>query len=372
MRFNRFSPYRHIWLSGDFVSALRRSRRNIMAEAYGLAPPTGPFLAELDVTYRCNARCQMCERWKDQRRDELTLDEYDDLAETFSRMGVYLVSLAGGEPLLRQDILSIIDAFARRGMKVNVCTNGLSLEKEAGNLCRSGVSFVTVSLDGSRESTHDQIRGIPGAYSNILKGISTLLDFPPQRRPGIRVRMTISNRNVGEIDRYYRQWHGRVDDVLFQPVHYCEQAFYTGQEREAFRLDHHRLARELERSSIRDDGYLGRFVSSLSGQGMFPAHRCYAGYLMARIDPWGGVYPCLEQHVRVGSLRNETFRDIWESETFQRARWEIARARTCRCWYNNTALISHYATLLKWASVPWLFSGLRKMRARVNNLTHKG
>ena len=47
------------------------------------------------------------------------------------------------------------------------------------------------------------------------------------------------------------------------------------------------------------------------------------------------------------------------AETFQRARREIARARTCRCWYNNRALISHYATLLKWASVPWLFSGLK-------------
>lgn len=45
-----------------------------MAETCEQAPPTGPFLAELDVTYRCDARCRMCERWKDQRRDELTLN----------------------------------------------------------------------------------------------------------------------------------------------------------------------------------------------------------------------------------------------------------------------------------------------------------
>jgi len=359
MRFTNFYPYRHILFSRRFPAALWRSRRNILSDVYGLPLPFGPFMAELDVTYRCDARCRMCERWKDQRRDELKLDDYGSLAEAFSRMGVYLVSLAGGEPLLREDIFSIIETFAQKDMKVNVCTNGITLEKRAESLSRSGASFITVSLDGDREDTHDQIRGVPGSYRKIMKGMELLLGCPQDNRPRVRVRMTLCNQNVGEIGSYYRRWHGLVDDVLFQPVHECREAFYTGREKDAFRLDPSLLKRELESANLGDDRYLDRLVSSFTNEGTFPPHYCYAGTLMTRIDPWGNVYPCLEQHIRVGSLENQNFQTIWNSRAFSLARRHIAEKRECRCWYNNTALISHYAKILKGTSATGFFAELQ-------------
>lgn len=364
MRFNSFLTYRRVLFSSSFMTALRRARRNILADAYGLPPPSGPFMAELDVTYRCDARCRMCERWKNQRQGELTLSEYRSLAETFSRMGIHLVSIAGGEPLLREDIFAVIEAFARYGMKVNVCTNGLSLEKHAGSLCRSGASFITVSLDGDGADTHDEIRGVAGSYEKILEGTKSLLARPPGKRPLLRVRMTICNQNVDEIDRYYRRWHGLADDVLFQPVHRCRDAFYTGPNGEAFQIDPQRLARQLDGSSIAHDGYLDQLAASLLQQGTFPAQRCYAGYLMVRIDPWGRVYPCLEQHARVGSLRKDDFRTIWHSAAFHSARRDIADDGTCRCWYNNTALIGHHARILRWSCAPKLMVGFRRRTMR--------
>jgi MoaA/NifB/PqqE/SkfB family radical SAM enzyme len=360
MKFSNFIQYRRILLSRGFLAALWRSRRNIVADAYGLPPPSGPFMAELDVTYRCDARCLMCERWKNQRGGEITLHEYRALAEAFGRMGVYLVTIAGGEPLLREDIFPVIEVFAQHGMRVNVCTNGLSLEEHAGRLCRSGASFITVSLDGDTGSTHDKIRGVPGAYEKILKGVKSLLAHPPGKRPRFRVRMTVCNQNVNEVGRYYRKWHGLADDVLFQPVHQCRDAFYTGRDEEAFHIDPHQLAKQLEGASVGHDGYLDQLVSGLLEHGTFPAHRCYAGVLMVRIDPWGRVYPCLEQHVCVGSLRNEHFQTIWNSEVLHLARRHVAGDGNCRCWYNNTALISHYAKILRWTSAPKLLAGLRR------------
>ena len=67
---------------------------------------------------------------------------------------------------------------------------------------------------------------------------------------------------------------------------------------------------------------------------------------MARIDPWGDVYPCLEQHVKVGSIKDQSFSSLWQSETFDRERERLRTGRTCSCWYNNTALIGHYGKLL--------------------------
>jgi MoaA/NifB/PqqE/SkfB family radical SAM enzyme len=346
MRFNRFWCYRHTLLSLRFAASLWRSRRNIVAARWGLPPESGPYMAELDVTYRCDCRCQMCQRWKDRRQGELTLREYEKLAEDFYRMGTHLVSIAGGEPLLREDIFSIIRRLADYGMCVNVCTNGLLLDEQAEALCSSGASFVTVSLDGATAGTHDKVRGAPGSYERIERGIQMLMAYPREIRPLVRVRMTVSNQNLGEVKSYYRKWHEIVDDVLLQPSHYCKSAFYTGTDEEAFRVDPERLAQQVDGTPLKRDGYIKNLITSLKKDGTYPVQRCYAGILMVRLDPWGNVFPCLEQHVRVGSVREQAFRTIWHSDSFEQARREIAKNRNCKCWYNNTALISHYARIL--------------------------
>lgn len=361
MRFNHFWVYRRVLFSKRFLSSLFRSRRNILLERSGLPPVTGPFMAELDVTYRCDCRCQMCQRWQDRRSGEMTLGEYARLSEDFLRMGVHLVSIAGGEPLLREDIFAIIKVFTRYGMAVNLCTNGLSLEKHAGELSRSGASCITVSIDGATARTHEKIRGVADSYEKIEKGVLALLARPLQERPVVRVRMTICGQNVEEVGSFYRKWRGVADDVLLQPVHRCRKAFYLGEEEELFHLDPKLLGRQLEGTPLqKKDGYMDKFLLSLRDGGTFPSHRCHAGVLMARLDPWGNVYPCLEQQVCVGSVRRDDFQRIWISDIFNRVRKSIAEDGRCTCWYNNTALIRHYAALLGRMSALHIVQGARQ------------
>lgn len=358
MRFERVWRYRHILCSRRFAACLWGSRMNVLAASRGNPPVSGPYMAELDVTYRCDCRCMMCERWKDPRKEGLTLDEYRRLAGIFRELGVYQVSIAGGEPLLRRDIFPIIAGFAGYGMSVNVCTNGLLLEKYADQLCRSGASSVTVSLDGATADSHERIRGGQESFQKIENGIRHLAAFPSRSRPLVRVRMTLSNLNVEELRAYFHKWTPIVDHVLFQPVHHCRSAFYTGDDHEAFQLDAARLARQLHGLPLEREGYMKRLLTSLRESGTFPRHRCHAGVLMVRIDPWGNVYPCLEQHVSVGSLRDQDFRTVWNSAFFNQVRRQIADDGDCRCWYNNTALISEYAELLHLASVHGLLERL--------------
>ena len=119
----------------------------------------------------------MCQRWKARRRGELSFHDYENLGQVFLQMGTHLVSIAGGEPSLREDIFSIIKSLSRYGMSVNLCTNGLLLEEHAEALCYSGASFVTVSLDGATAYTHDKVRGAPGSYEKIEKGIQRLMAY---------------------------------------------------------------------------------------------------------------------------------------------------------------------------------------------------
>jgi MoaA/NifB/PqqE/SkfB family radical SAM enzyme len=304
----------------------------------------------------------MCQRWQIRRNGEMTSEEYARLADDFLRMGVHLVSIAGGEPLLREDIFSIIKAFTRYGMTVNVSTNGLLLERYAEQIARSGASCITVSIDGVTARTHEKIRGTPGSFGKIVRGIQSFLGRPSKERPLLRVRMTICEQNIGEVGAFYRRWNRIADDVLLQPVHQCTDAFYAGQDKDLFHLDPELLAQQLEETPFKKKGgYMYELLESLRKRRAFPAHRCYAGVLMVRLDPWGNVYPCLEQHVRVGSVRSDDFQRIWNSDVFNQARKGIAGNGKCMCWYNNTALISHYAGILGEVSAGQLSAGIRRL-----------
>jgi AdoMet-dependent heme synthase len=319
-------------------------------------------MAELDVTYRCDCRCQMCQRWQDRRIGEMTFAEYARLSEDFLRMGVHLVSIAGGEPLLREDIFSIIRVFSRYGMAVNVCTNGLLLEKYAGELTRSGASCITVSIDGATARTHEKIRGVADSYEKIERGVLSLLTRSCQKRPVVRVRMTIGGQNMEEVSSFYRKWRRVADDVLLQPVHRCGDAFYIGKDQEFFQLDPKLLAQQLEGTPLKKrDGYMHKLLLSLRKCGAFPIHQCYAGVLMVRLDPWGNVYPCLEQHACVGSVKRDDFPRIWNGNVFNHVRKSISGNGTCMCWYNNTALISHYAEILGRVSARQLSKGAERL-----------
>jgi len=364
MRFSKLWRYDRILASPRFVASVRGSRRNILAANSGHPPVSGPYMAELDVTYRCNCRCKMCRRWQDPRTEVLTLTDYRHLAGVFHDLGVYQVSIAGGEPLLREDIFGIIDGFARQGMSVNLCTNGTLLEKYADDLCRSGVSCVTVSLDGSTAQTHETIRGMPGDYQKIEGGIGRLMARPFRQRPMVRVRMVVCDLNVEEIPDYFDQWATRVDDVLIQPVHHCRDAFYTGNDREVFELDGESLIRQLDGHPLGRGIFVKPLLKSLKKSGVFPQNRCYAGMLMVRIDPWGNVYPCLEQHVCVGSIRDSDFFTIWNSASFNDARSAMLQDRTCNCWYNNTAMIGHSAKWLYRTTPKGLLNGVNRTKEK--------
>ncbi len=359
MRFSNFWDYRRILFSKSFASALWHSRQNLLAYGQGRPLAAGPYMAELDVTYQCNCRCRMCQRWKDQRGDELSVDEYKALAGVLHQLGSHQISIAGGEPLLRNDVFTIIESFSGLGMSVNLCTNGFLLKKYHDEICKTGATCVTVSLDGASAASHDHIRGLPGSYAQIEEGIRRLLVHPASSRPIIRVRMTISNRNVNEMRAFYQKWIDVVDDVLFQPVHHCREAYYTGMDKTALYLDPQLISEQISGTPLQKDNYMKRLVESLKACGTFPHHQCYAAVLMARIDPWGNVYPCLEQHVRVGSIRETDFRSIWKSEFINKEREHLASDRSCRCWYNNTALIGYYGNLLEKTRIQLLWDLVR-------------
>ena len=153
------------------------------------------------ATRRCNLRCVHCYSQSENRAcpDELTTDEALAMLEDLARFGVPVVLFSGGEPMLRTDLLALLEAAAALGMRTVLSTNGtLITERAAARLRTTNLSYVGVSLDGLRE-TNDEFRGVAGAFEAALRGIRNC------REAGIKVglRFTITRRNADQVDSLF-------------------------------------------------------------------------------------------------------------------------------------------------------------------------
>ena len=174
-----------------------------------------PFIyGSADIINICNLHCSHCYWWKTRRneKDELSVEDWRKLInDTFKKHHVYVVTLVGGEPLMRQDVIkTFCDEMPRR---ICVVTNGTYPLPRFKNLY-----FYWVSLDGT-EQIHDSIRG-KGAYAKTKKNILDYIAGPPRNgKPAwkdIWITMTINSLNYKTVDDLVSEWKGTINKIGFQ------------------------------------------------------------------------------------------------------------------------------------------------------------
>jgi cyclic pyranopterin phosphate synthase len=150
----------------------------------GSTPMVDPYgrhvtYLRLSVTDRCDLRCTYCMPEKMKflpKRDLLTLEELDRLASAFITKGVRKLRITGGEPLVRKDVLTLIQNLSRyldSGQldEITLTTNGTQLETFAQPLAAAGVKRINVSIDSLDPENYSRItRG--GNLAQVLAGIA--------------------------------------------------------------------------------------------------------------------------------------------------------------------------------------------------------
>ena len=146
----------------SLTSKLVLAARYLQKKTYRPAPTH----LSLEVTKRCNAKCTFCDYWKE-KVPEVEID-YSSLQKLIKPL---VISITGGEPLLKQNLTSIIKDLRRNDSAVYILmiTNGALLTYEkALELKKAGLNQLSISLDYLGEK-HGQHRGIPGLYEKITK-----------------------------------------------------------------------------------------------------------------------------------------------------------------------------------------------------------
>jgi MoaA/NifB/PqqE/SkfB family radical SAM enzyme len=122
---------------------------------------------------RCNLACIGCYAADYPRDEELPLDEIDDALGQAERLGVFLVVVTGGEPLLREGIVEVL--ARHRQLLFLMVTNGTLLDRRCAQAIKGSRNIVpVVSLEGPRDAT-DRRRG-EGAYDAAMQAMGYLRD----------------------------------------------------------------------------------------------------------------------------------------------------------------------------------------------------
>jgi GTP 3',8-cyclase len=188
----------------------------VLAPATAAAPLVDPFARAItylrvSVTDRCDFRCVYCmaeEMTFLPKADLLTLEEMDRLCTAFIRLGVRKLRLTGGEPLVRRNVMWLIERLGRHlgaGLdELTLTTNGSQLRKYAADLKRVGVRRVNVSLDTLDDAKFTAITRW-GKLAQVLDGIAAA------REAGLAVKINaVALKGVND-DEFHRliEWCGR-------------------------------------------------------------------------------------------------------------------------------------------------------------------
>lgn len=170
----------------------------------------------VSVTDRCDFRCTYCmaeDMTFVPRKELLALEEIDRLASAFIARGVRKVRLTGGEPLVRRNILWLIEALSRHlgdGLEeLTLTTNGSQLYRFADALADLGIKRINVSLD-TLDAAKFRVLTRWGDFDQVMRGIDAA------DRAGLKIKINtvaLRDMNEDELEDLLRWAHGRGFDL---------------------------------------------------------------------------------------------------------------------------------------------------------------
>lgn len=270
-----------------------------------------------EITFACNMRCLHCGTSAGNKRpDELTDDETYRVIDELAELGGEVLTLSGGEPLMRKNWREMARRLIKHGVKTCLISNGYIVDEAIVNdFGEIGFSNIGISFDGT-EKTHNHIRQRPESFKRAYNAMK-LMSEANLRFCAVS---QISNINLDELDDIRKhlldlgcpQWRiqmttdtGRMARDLVMPL--SRYAEFIDKVLEFRKYD------DIEIDIGENIGYYGcRGMDIRQG---YPYLGCYAGTRVLGIESDGKIKGCLsmpEEFVE-GNIRDSSLTEIWNN-----------------------------------------------------------
>jgi len=326
----------------DFV----RDSYSLISYRYKNGKAFIPLRYSLELTYKCNLNCPFCYVGDDRNKDELTTEEWLKVIEQIPFWGI--ITLVGGEPLIRKDFEEIFKKSVKRvNGRVNVVTNGVLLNEEIIKLfIKEKLLLLSVSIDGYGQ-THDINRNKSGLFEKVADNLETLKKLKSKhKKPLLDIKTIIMKNNLDDLPKIYKMCDKLNADFLslaFLRNNDLKQSSilrdHLGEEfyeqeypvEQYFDLEHfEEIYKELKflskkgKTKIRfapkfdfeeTPEKIIKFFRNIGNENINDRYNpCLYPWSNTLITPEGGVYPCLSY--KIGNIRQKPFIELWNSPKF--------------------------------------------------------
>lgn len=259
------------------------------------------FSVHIDTTFKCNLRCKHCYHPFDDYfgKEDMSITTIKKLVDDVYDLGVFSVTLSGGESLLRSDFWDIVEYISNKGLAISIFTNATLIDKGViDNINRFNVEKVGVSLYSVSNQVHEEITQVNGSAIKTQKALQLLKDADCM----VEVKCSLMESNYStyqELDRYCKNnGFSLVLDNNITPMLNGDGKTVT------LGMNYEQL---VEYSMDSDFNFYVGNNKPLN----WNRNPCDAGKSSLYCSPDGTIYPCVSLRLELGNAKD--IKNIWSS-----------------------------------------------------------
>lgn len=308
----------------------------------------GPYFLGMDVTMRCNCRCDFCNVWRNLSQNEVEKESASQVLmerrlEEAWEMGCRAVCFSGGEPLLYENLGRLVSKASDLGYYIMVISNGIALTKLESWMRR--IDSLALSFTVGRE-TYERTRGLP-VYNLVKENIEKSIEY------GLKVVLfdTISVETLPHIDEtaeFARELGVKLHifSITEQPRMGFEAVNWTSQRPGNVYSEMERAKREWGRAIM----FWRGGEAWLAGIVQNPGFRCRIAETTVIVKPDASVVLPCSAFPEFKSSSEESLIDFWKGPHGVFARLNCGKMRFCAgcahqfCTYHASLMGQLYPT----------------------------
>ncbi|MGD6934986.1 MAG: radical SAM/SPASM domain-containing protein [Candidatus Bathyarchaeia archaeon] len=285
---------------------------------------SAPLRMDAALTFRCQNDCIHCYAGGPHETPELSTEQWRQVIDKLSEIGVFIVTFTGGEPTLREDLPELLRYAQQKGIVTGLISNGRKL-KDASYvkvLEDSGLDFVQVTLESDKPEIHDAMTKVAGSWAETVAGIKNAA----KSLIYVSTNSTLSKQNANGFLSMVDFIKGLGVDAFG-----CNSLIYSGKgdsvsDQFALSADElkdllpkvHEKAHEVglkflwytpTQYCVFNPLQLGLGIKS-----------CTAAMINACVGPNGDVYPCQSYFESLGNILTEPWEKIWHHPLAEKLR----------------------------------------------------
>lgn len=278
---------------------------------------TAPLRMDLALTFRCQNDCIHCYAGGPHETPELSTQQWKQVIDKLSDIGVFIITFTGGEPTLRGDLPDLLKYAQEKGIVTGLITNGRKLKDQSyvKLLEKAGLDFVQVTIESHKPEVHDKMTNAVGSWIETVAGIKNAVNSEIY----VSTNTTLSKNNAED----FLQTVNFIKS-LGVPAFGCNSLIYSGKAdsiSQKFALTTEALTMLLPEIHEKANEINLKFLWYTPTQycQLNPIQlglgikSCTAAMINACVSTNGDVFPCQSYFESLGNILTEPWEKIWDS-----------------------------------------------------------